>query len=163
MDAQALIEALGLEPHVEGGWFRRTYQAEHRPMLDTDAGPRFTQTSIFYLLTRDAPVGRWHRNRSDILHFFHLGGTLEYAVIDEQAGLSVTRLGGDLGGGQQLQLAVKGGSWKASRLLDGDYALVSEAVCPGFDYADMELGEVGLLMEEYPQHADVLQRFVAQA
>ena len=25
-----LITALDLEPHVEGGYFRRTYQADHR-------------------------------------------------------------------------------------------------------------------------------------
>ncbi|MEG2391155.1 MAG: cupin domain-containing protein, partial [Pseudomonas sp.] len=28
-----LITALDLEPHVEGGYFRRTYQADHRKML----------------------------------------------------------------------------------------------------------------------------------
>jgi predicted cupin superfamily sugar epimerase len=35
VNAQALIRALDLQSHVEGGYFRRTYQADHREMLDT--------------------------------------------------------------------------------------------------------------------------------
>ena len=38
MDAEALIEALQLEPHVEGGYFRRTFQADHRERIETPAG-----------------------------------------------------------------------------------------------------------------------------
>ncbi|MCT6778171.1 cupin domain-containing protein, partial [Streptomyces sp. CS7] len=30
-------------------------------------------TSIHYLLTRGSPVGHWHLNESDILHFHHHG------------------------------------------------------------------------------------------
>ncbi|MFD0532094.1 cupin domain-containing protein [Kitasatospora arboriphila] len=35
--AQQWIDSLGLEPHVEGGYFRRTYQADHRPTVRTPA------------------------------------------------------------------------------------------------------------------------------
>lgn len=49
--AQDVIKALDLEPHVEGGYFRRTYQADHREMLETTGGPRYLMTSIYYLLT----------------------------------------------------------------------------------------------------------------
>ncbi|MFD4125265.1 cupin domain-containing protein [Streptomyces globisporus] len=40
------IEALGLEEHVEGGYFRRTFQADHRPRISTAVGDRYTLTSI---------------------------------------------------------------------------------------------------------------------
>ncbi|WP_324290231.1 cupin domain-containing protein [Streptomyces antarcticus] len=35
-------------------------------------------TSIHYLLTHWSPVGHWHLNRSDILHFHHHGEPVTY-------------------------------------------------------------------------------------
>ena len=32
-----------------------------------------------------------------------------------------------------------GGYWKATRLIEGEYALISEVVMPGFEYSDMAL------------------------
>jgi len=52
-DKTAIIETLGLEPHIEGGYFVRTFQPDHRPKVDTPAGPRYTMTAIHYLLTDD--------------------------------------------------------------------------------------------------------------
>lgn len=51
LTAQQWIDALGLEPHVEGGYFRRTFQADHRPPVRTPRGERLLLTSIHYLLT----------------------------------------------------------------------------------------------------------------
>nr|WP_308199641.1 cupin domain-containing protein [Kitasatospora paracochleata] len=33
--ARQWIQLLGLEPHVEGGYFRRTFQADHRARVRT--------------------------------------------------------------------------------------------------------------------------------
>lgn len=33
--AEDIISAHDLEPHIEGGYFRRTYQADHPDMLQT--------------------------------------------------------------------------------------------------------------------------------
>ena len=85
VNAQALIQALDLQSHVEGGYFRRTYQADHREMLDTVGGPRYLMTSIYYLLTEQSPVGQFHFNHSDIVHFFHLGDPIEYSMIHAEA------------------------------------------------------------------------------
>lgn len=157
-----VIRELGLEPHVEGGYFKRTFQADHRPGIDTPAGERFTLTSIYYLLTREAPTGHWHLNRSDILHFWHLGAPVEYYLIHPDGRLETAVLGPDLAAGQQLQLVVRGGVWKASHLPAGGYGLISEAVSPGFDYADMALGERAELLSRFPQHADLVRRFTRE-
>jgi predicted cupin superfamily sugar epimerase len=162
MDVDELVEQLGLEPHVEGGYFRRTFQADHRDPVDTAHGPRYTMTSIYYLLTRDSPVGHWHLNRSDILHFFHLGAAVTYYLIHPDGRLETVVLGPDPGKGHQLQLAVRGGTWKASRLGDGDYGLISEAVAPGFEYEDMTLGKRDKLLELFPQHARVIEAFARE-
>ena len=54
---EELVHELGLEAHVEGGYFRRTYAAEDQPRVATPAGERYSLTSIFYLLTRESPTG----------------------------------------------------------------------------------------------------------
>lgn len=159
MELQELITALSLEAHIEGGYFRRTFQADHREKIDTEFGERFTLTSIFYLLTEDAPIGHWHLNRSDIIHFYHLGGPINYFLIHPNGDLETVTLGPDPSQGHRLQLAVKGGTWKASYLSQGRYGLISEAVAPGFEYADMTLGQRGELIQQFPQHRDIIFRF----
>ncbi|MEZ0065246.1 putative cupin superfamily sugar epimerase [Streptacidiphilus sp. MAP12-20] len=133
MRAQELIESLGLEPHPEGGYFRRIYTSPHG--LATESGERPTATSIYYLMTDAQPCGRLHRNRSDILHFFLEGDLVEYQLLDPDGGRSVR----PLGGAEERHLLVPGGWWKASLLPEGSrYALVAEVVTPGFDFADHE-------------------------
>lgn len=152
--AQQLIAELNLESHVEGGYFRRTYQADHRGPVETDGGDRFLMTSIFYLLTDESPVGHFHLNQSDIVHYYHLGDPIDYYLIDTEGDLTQVTLGHDVTQGHRLQLTVKGGVWKASRLRSGPmgYGLISEAVSPGFDFADMTLGDNGWLGERFPEH-----------
>lgn len=158
--AQALIDALGLEGHVEGGFFRRTYEATDTPRVDAGHGDRFSMTSIFYLLTAEGPVGHFHRNRSDIVHYFHLGDPIEYSLIHPDGRLETVVMGPDPTRGHRLQLTVPGGIWKASRLTPGPagYGLISEAVTPGFDYADMTLGRTSRLLQQFPEHTDLIRR-----
>jgi predicted cupin superfamily sugar epimerase len=155
-----LVHELGLEAHVEGGYFRRTYAAEDHPRVATAAGERYSMTSIFYLLTRDAPTGHFHRNRSDIVHYFQLGDPITYYLLHPDGRLETVVMGQDVGAGQRLQLTVPGGIWKASSLGEGahGYGLISEAVSPGFDYADMTLGDAAALAESFPEHADLVRR-----
>ena len=158
-DRDTVIEQLGLEAHVEGGYFKRTFQADHRARIDLGDGARFTMTSIFYLLSDDSPTGHWHLNRSDIIHYYHLGSPVHYYMIHPDGSLETAVLGPDLASGQRLQLTVKGGTWKASHLPEGDYGLVSEAVSPGFEYTDMRLGERAALLSEFPQHGDLIRAY----
>ncbi|MDO8860530.1 cupin domain-containing protein [Haliea sp. E1-2-M8] len=158
-DKRTVIATLGLEAHVEGGYFARTFQPDHRPQVETPRGPRYTMTSIHYLLTNDSPIGHWHRNESDIVHFYHLGAPVHYYLLHPDGRLEQAVLGPDLAAGQRLQLTVHGGVWKASHLPAGEYGLISEAVAPGFDYADMALGKRAELLAEFPQHADVVRAY----
>ena len=156
-----LIEALALEAHVEGGYFRRTYAADGQPRVATPAGERYSLTSIFYLLTRESPVGHFHRNRSDIVHYFQLGDPITYYLLHRDGRLQTVVMGSDVGAGQRLQRTVPGGTWKASSLQAGGshgYGLISEAVSPGFDYADMTLGDTATLVARFPDHAALIRR-----
>ena len=53
------------------------------------------------------------------------------------------------------------GVWKSSALISNGstnenksfgYGLISEAVSPGFDYADMQIGQADELVQLFPQH-----------
>ncbi|MEM1403165.1 MAG: cupin domain-containing protein [Pseudomonadota bacterium] len=157
--AKELIEALNLDGHVEGGFFRRTYEATELPRVSMEGGERFSMTSIFYLLTSGGPVGHFHKNRSDIVHYFHLGDPIDYFLIHPDGRLETVTMGPNPMEGQKLQMTVPGGIWKASRLQAGPigYGLISEAVSPGFDYADMSLGKTSSLKASFPQHTDLFE------
>lgn len=149
------VAELALEPHAEGGYFRRIYTSEHS--LSLPRGARPAVTSIYYLLTRDEPRGRLHRNRSDILHFLVDGGPVEYVTLGPDGSLGRVRLGAD---GERF-LLVPGGHWKASHLVDGaPQGLVAEVVTPGFDYADHEFATEADL-RGFPDANDALRPFLS--
>lgn len=156
MNSQQIIQTLGLEPHIEGGYFRRTFQSSHQ----TQGSHRPVMTAIYYLLTEDSPIGHLHRNRSDILHFHQAGAALTYYLVSPSGVLSRRVLGPDLAQGQQLQLLVPGGWWKGTVLESGAWGLLSEAVAPGFDYADMTLASKETVLAEFPGLWPELARLV---
>jgi uncharacterized protein len=159
MTAAELIRLLELEPHpLEGGYFRRTYESSLR--CDCGYGSRPLLTSIYYLLTQESPVGFLHRNESDILHYHQLGAAVKYILISPDGSLSEHILGPDIAHGETLQLLVPGGCWKASRLCGGEYALISEAVAPGFDYADNELATEEMAWRNWPVLQDMLAPYL---
>ncbi|MEO0437834.1 MAG: cupin domain-containing protein [Pseudomonadota bacterium] len=158
--AADLIQALQLEGHVEGGFYRRTYEAHNSARIPTEDGQRFAMTSIFYLLTDAGPIGHFHKNRSDIVHYFHGGNPIDYFLIHADGSLKTFTMGPDPRLGHLLQLTVEGGVWKASRLqksANADFGLISEAVSPGFDYADMTLGNRDDLKRLFPQHIELIK------
>lgn len=160
--AEEVAKALNLSGHIEGGFFRRTYQADDYTKLSTDKGERFILTSIFYMLTSQSPIGHFHLNKSDIVHYYHMGDPIRYTLIYPDGKLEQVIMGSDVTKGELLQLTVKGGIWKSSELLTGEhgYGLISEAVSPGFDFADMTLGTTELLKEKFPQHWGLVARLI---
>ncbi|KPM37061.1 hypothetical protein AK830_g9487 [Neonectria ditissima] len=153
----ALIQTLGLIPHVEGGYFTQTDEdpttipspyppqplttsTAEPPRPGFDAAVRRLSTTIFYLLTPRRPLGRFHRNRSRIVHTLHRGRG-RYVLLHPAGRVETFVVGPAVERGERLQWVVEGGVWKASYLLDdGDAGglLISETVVPGFEYADHE-------------------------
>jgi predicted cupin superfamily sugar epimerase len=70
-DRPPLAEALDLQPHPEGGWYRRTWASPETVTLP-DGRVRPTATLILFLL----PAGEssaWHRVRSSEVWLAHTG------------------------------------------------------------------------------------------
>ena len=160
LSAEELVELLNLGEHVEGGFFRSTYAADYR-LLTTGGDERLSMTSIFYLLAAQSPIGHFHVNRSDIVHYFHMGDPITYYLLRPDGELKTVVMGNDLRAGHVLQLTVPGGVWKASQIpADGEhgFGLISEAVSPGFEYADMTLGNRSQMLAQFPEHRELLVR-----
>lgn len=158
--AAEVVDYLGLEGHIEGGFFLRTYESSDLPRIDTPGGERFSMSSIFYLLTAESPVGHFHLNKSDIQHYFQMGDAITYYLIYPDGQLQTRVMGTDLAAGQLLQMTVPGGVWKASKVSTSGlygYGLISEAVTPGFEYEDMTLGDRLMLGTLFPEHTDLFE------
>lgn len=157
-----LIATLDLEPHLEGGFFRRSFESSHRPKLNINGADRFAMTSIYYMLTSAHPLGALHKNKSDIMHVHNKGSALRYHLLHADGHLETIVLGANVEAGENMQMVVKGGTWKATELVASDnydYGLITEVVVPGFDYDDMQIAsEKDLAM--FGQHATNLRKFI---
>ena len=160
MTNQQLIMMLGLKPHEEGGYFCRTYQSDQTAAIGPNAESRHLMTSIYYMLTSDRPVGYLHQNQSDIIHYYHGGSAIKYIVLSLDGQIEEKILGNKLEAGQLLQLVVKGGCWKASELISGEYGLISEAVAPGFEYSDRVIADDKILKDNYPHAYSDIARYI---
>lgn len=159
MNKQTIIKNLELEPHPsEGGYFKRTYTSE----IDTScpAGTRKTLSSIYYMLTDESSIGYLHKNKSDIIHYFHSGSPITYFIIHPDGKFEKQILGNEVSQGQTPQLIVKGGCWKASELIEGEYGLLSEAVSPSFEYEDMALASTKIIEQNFPDLLDDIKKFI---
>ena len=150
MNKHDLIEQLSLVEHIEGGYFRETHRSSETISTNRESKDRALLTSIYYLLTDDRPIDHFHRNASDIMHYFHLGSAITYLTIDPSGKLTKAKLGLNFAKGEVAQLLVPGGYWKAAVLEEGEFGLLGEAVTPGFDYRDMEIGTENYLKQQFP-------------
>ena len=159
MTKQEIINKLCLQAHPsEGGYFKRTYSSEITTTCP--AGSRKSLSSIYYMLTDDSPIGYLHKNKSDIIHYFHSGSAISYTIIHPNGVLETAILGNNISQGQTPQLIVKGGCWKTSQLIEGEYGLLSEAVSPGFEYEDMELASTTTIHKLFPELFDHINPYI---
>ncbi len=135
-DPRRLIEALALEPHPEGGWYRETWRNE------TPTGGRASATAILFLLEQGRR-SHWHKVDAAELWLFHAGSPLGLSIAPGDCGpVRTARLGGDVLAGEQPQFLVAAGEWQSAEA-DRGWALVSCIVSPGFDFAGFTLAPPG--------------------
>ncbi|WP_431210348.1 cupin domain-containing protein [Puia sp. P3] len=101
----------------------------------------------------------FHRIAADELWHFYYGDPLVVYEISHSGRLVTHRLGADPAKGESFQTVVKAGSWFASEPAQGsEYGLVGCTVAPGFDFADFELAEREGLVQQYPEHGELIRR-----
>ena len=128
-------EALGLQPHPEGGSYRETWRAPGT--VPTPYGERSPATSILVLLEQ-GQASRWHRVRSAELWLWQGGGPLLLSLGGTADAPALTRTV-ELGPGAALQHLVEPGEWQAAAPAGDEAVLCGCVVVPGFDFADLEM------------------------
>jgi hypothetical protein len=128
-----VVERWGLEPHPEGGFYRRTYASPLTATPPGWSGTRALATAILYLL----PAGEqaaWHRVRSEELWLWQGGGPMLLQVEDRAhvVGPGATE-------GEELHVLVPASAWQTARPATDRWSLVACVVVPGFDWADHEM------------------------
>jgi uncharacterized protein len=162
-DALGLIEALGLAPHPEGGYFKETFRSplllRGLPWLPPE-GERSASTAIYFLL----PAGvfsAFHRVMADEVWHHYAGDPVALHTLapgDEASDAvhEVVGLGDDVAAGHRPQHVVQGGVWQAATVLGDRYALCGCTVAPGFDFADFVMPERDELVAMFPDHATLI-------
>lgn len=156
-------DRLRLKPHPEGGFYRETYRSEgvipQGELGRSFSGDRNYCTGIYFLLTRES-FPAFHRIRQDELWHFYAGDPLEVHVINKQGEYTCHEIGADITAKREPQLTVPAGCWFASGVKPGGkFSLAGCTVAPGFDFSDFELANRNELLQRYPQHRDVIERF----
>lgn len=152
--AQELIELLGLQPHPEGGRFAfvaRSGVEVPDGVLSGFHGSRDTCSYIYYFLEK-GQISRWHQLKSTEVWTWHMGGSLEMTLGgtgESPVPESTLRVGPRLEQGESFQIMAPPGQWQTTRVIDGEYVLVSCVVSPSFDDADCLLPEQPLPNEIY--------------
>lgn len=160
-EAVRLIDALGLEPHPEGGFYRETWRSPLTAELaggpGEPRGRRSFGTAIYYLLS-DRDVSRLHRLKTDEIFHLYAGGPLVIHMLAEGRGYEGLSLGSATDAGPNFQATVPGGCWFGASLADDDsFALVGCTLAPGFDFADFEMGGRAELLAAFPDHEDIIR------
>ncbi|MDZ8118621.1 cupin domain-containing protein [Pontiella agarivorans] len=144
-DSSHWKKELGLEPHPEGGWYRRVFESDIR--LENG---RPAMTSIYYLL--EAPdFSALHRLKSDEQWHFYYGRPITLHELDA-GGIVETTLGAG-----SFQHTVKAGTLFGATV-ERDYALVGCTVTPGFEFSEFEMPVRDELLKKFPNQYEFIVR-----
>ena len=163
LKADDLKKLLNLNPHPEGGFYAETVRSSTTVTTDrnhTDTPVRSSGTSIFFLLTPDSPSAKFCKNISEIMHVWCGGSAQVHTFILPDGTRTEHVLGPRVDQGQSPQVLCPAGAWKTSRLLDDTkYSLITEVVYPGWELCDFEMGRTDKLLELFPQHRDLIEKY----
>lgn len=126
--ARDLAEELGLEPHPEGGRFRRVWASA--AVIDAATGRR-AASAIHYLLD-EGEVSTWHRVTDAEELWQHLAGApLELRLSPDGLREEIVTV-------RAAPVAVPAGWWQSARSL-GNHSLALCTVAPEFRFESFEL------------------------
>ena len=166
-DIHQIIDALALQPHPEGGYYKETYRSKgsiSKLALDgAYTGDRDYATGIYFLITQ-GNFSAFHRIIQDEMWHFYKGDPMSLHIIHPDGSYELIAIGNDLESGQVPQYVVPGGSWFASEVAnDGRYSLMGCTVAPGFDFEDFEMPSREELTQRFPQHANLITKLTHDA
>ncbi len=135
VEAQKLIELLGLIKHPEGGWYCRTFE-------DKDTNDKRAKSTAIYYLLQKGERSHWHRvDAAEIWHYYG-GAPLKLSISGDGKSKNQIILGNDFSAGQFPQAIVKKREWQSAISL-GNWTLCGCTVAPGFQFDGFEMAPEG--------------------
>jgi uncharacterized protein len=131
MNAVAIIRALSLQPHPEGGHYRETFRDPR-----TIAG-RAASTAIYFLL-QAGEVSRWHAVDAVEIWHFYAGDPLAISIKTVEGVRQRLVLGPNIDDAQHPQVIVPAHAWQMAEPLGG-WTLAGCTVAPGFEFSGFVL------------------------
>lgn len=162
-DAGFFIETLQLLPHPEGGYYKELYRSDEL-LTQTDLpvrylGNRSFCTSIYFLL-KSEQFSAFHKILSDETWHFYAGSPITLMMIDKDGNYSEQIIGNQLQLQQTLQYTVNRNTWFAAKVNEPhSFSLLGCTVAPGFDFHDFQLANKNLLLQQFPQHNAVIEKY----
>lgn len=139
LTAAEVVEALGMSPHPEGGFYKEIFRAA--PTASAPADARGVATSIYFLL----PAGvrsHWHTVDAVEIWNYHAGAPLDLLISTDEVTVERLRLGANLAGGERPQGIVPAGAWQAAESL-GEWTLAGCTVAPAFQFSGFRMAPEG--------------------
>lgn len=138
-----IAKKLNLEPHPEGGYYRRMYTHETKYSgAGSEDGKRGLASSIYFLLEGGMQT-RWHKTDGDELWFWHAGSPLELSIAPADTGpVTTLTLGANVFGDEHPQMLILANHWQSAKV-DGMWALVSCVVSPEFTFDAYVMADEG--------------------
>lgn len=158
--AKYYIDKLELQKHPEGGYYREIYRAGEMFFTETIPAKKLNKknisTSIYFLLSgRDKSL--FHRLKSDEVWHFYDGCDVILYLLDEKGSVQKITFGKE---SEIFQFVIPKLNWFAAELTDkNSFALVGCTVSPGFDFNDFELADRNKLINQFPEHKNLIKRF----
>ena len=150
--ADAYINDFGMEPHPEGGFYRRLHTSSFLFSINEE---RKASSSVLYLLKGtqkslfhriDAEEVWYHKDGAPmVLHLLYPDATAESVSLD---------------GINHIHFYIPPGTWMAAEPLDKNgFSCVICHVTPEFLFEGFQLAEKNYLLERYPDYSTLINAF----
>ena len=163
INADYWIKKFGLKRHPEGGYFKETYRSSEvilkHALPARFNGDRVFSTCIYFLLDKKE-FSAFHVIQQDEVWHFYEGSSLTIHIIDQKGEYTTVKLGKNIKDGESFQAVARSGCWFAAAVKNTEsYSLVGCTVAPGFDFADFKMADRNNLVELYPEHRDIIEKY----
>ncbi|HTI86641.1 MAG TPA: cupin domain-containing protein [Alphaproteobacteria bacterium] len=145
--AAAVVRALRLKPHPEGGHYRETWRDKAGRDNKANGSSRGSGTAIYYLLAR-GEESRWHRIDATEIWHYYAGAPLALRIATRGRPRTI-RLGPAVARGEQPQAIVPKHAWQSARST-GAWTLVGCTVSPAFEFSGFEMAPEGFTPGRQP-------------
>lgn len=156
--AEEIIKRFSLQPHPEGGWYKRTYQSNLQ--VESFNGSRPVGSSILYLL-KPGEVSRLHYLDADETWYFHQGNPLQLHLFSEDSYDSI--LLGNISQNVKFHAQYTVGAKIVFGVTpygnsEESFSLVSCSVSPGFIKSGFSWPDICSLQAKFEKYSDLIEK-----